>query len=178
MSALVPPTSAWYRISHLSDIAERIHLSIDGRYITVFPARDNSTFYAIDSICSHAGGTLTGPLRDIEDLGVTAVSCPLHNYLFAINTGEKVFQNIHFDGKGKPLPESVQWRLGKVMQRPHEIRVYQQWVYLKLNQDVPDGDIASDLSASSVLCGSRLKLHHFPIAMVPESEINSLASAS
>jgi nitrite reductase/ring-hydroxylating ferredoxin subunit len=172
MSDLVSNT--WYRVSHLSDIEERIHLCIDGRYITVFRC-NNSALHAIDSICSHAGGTLTGPLRDIEDIGVTAVSCPLHNYLFSINTGEKVFQNIAFDDKGRPLPDSVQWRLGKVVQRPHEVRVYQDWVYLKVNRD--DVPIASDMSASSEICGRRLILHHFPIVMISESEMAALVSA-
>jgi nitrite reductase/ring-hydroxylating ferredoxin subunit len=54
---------------------ERIHTSVAGRYITIF--RYKGKLSSIDSICHHAGGPLTlGNITDIEDLGVSVVSCP------------------------------------------------------------------------------------------------------
>lgn len=53
----------------------RIHTCIEGRYITIF--KNKGKLSSIDSICHHAGGPLTlGKLTDIEDLGMTVVSCP------------------------------------------------------------------------------------------------------
>lgn len=49
--------------------------SDNGRIITVF--RHRGKLSAIDAVCHHAGGPMTlGPVSDIEDLGVTVVSCP------------------------------------------------------------------------------------------------------
>ena len=54
---------------------ERLHTSVDGRYITVF--RHKNKLAALDSICYHASGPLTqGRVYDIEDLNVAVVSCP------------------------------------------------------------------------------------------------------
>ena len=53
----------------------RLHTRIEGRFVTIFRHRD--VLSAIDSVCHHAGGPLTeGKVEDIEDLGMTVVSCP------------------------------------------------------------------------------------------------------
>lgn len=70
------------RIWRVSDMGiptngNRIHTRIDGRYVTVF--RNKGILSCIDSICHHAGGPLTlGQLIEIEDLHLTAISCPWH----------------------------------------------------------------------------------------------------
>lgn len=54
---------------------DRIHCCVEGRFITIF--RNKGRISSIDSVCHHAGGPLTlGKLTDIEDLGITVVSCP------------------------------------------------------------------------------------------------------
>ena len=37
---------------------------------------------------------LSGPLRDIEDLGITTVACPWHQFLVSIDHGLKAYQAI------------------------------------------------------------------------------------
>lgn len=70
------PHSKWWKVSDGPPLeGDRLHTCIEGRYITIF--RHRGTLSAIDSICHHAGGPLTnGPIKDIEDLGVTVVLCP------------------------------------------------------------------------------------------------------
>ena len=54
---------------------DRLHTRVEGRFITLF--RHHGELSAIDAICHHAGGPLTqGGIQDIEDLGVSVVSCP------------------------------------------------------------------------------------------------------
>lgn len=66
----------------------RLHVTVRGRYVTIF--RQRGVLSAIDSICYHAGGPLTkGPLQDIEELGMTVVMCPWHNYPVSIDKGVK-----------------------------------------------------------------------------------------
>jgi nitrite reductase/ring-hydroxylating ferredoxin subunit len=68
----------WFKVCEPGSLIEgcRIHSVVEGRYITIF--RQNQKLSAIDSVCYHASGPLTlGPLEDIEELGVTAVSCPV-----------------------------------------------------------------------------------------------------
>lgn len=111
----------WYRVAESNQIAEgdRIHVRVDLRYVTIF--RNRGVLSAIDSICHHAGGPLTlGPLKDIEDLGVTVVLCPWHKFMVSIDKGLKAYQSVEII-KGKP--QNVGWRLGKTVQRVH--RVYE-----------------------------------------------------
>lgn len=110
----------WWKIAGINSVAERgrLHTCIEGRYITIF--RNKGKLSAIDSVCHHAGGPLTdGPLRDIEDLGLTAVSCPWHNFLVCVDKGIKVFQSIELIN-GSPRPAG--WKVGKVVQRVHTVR--------------------------------------------------------
>jgi nitrite reductase/ring-hydroxylating ferredoxin subunit len=67
----------WWLCSTTGEPAEgnRLHTRIEGRYITIF--RHHGVLSAIDAICHHAGGPLTqGGVQDIEDLGMSVVSCP------------------------------------------------------------------------------------------------------
>jgi nitrite reductase/ring-hydroxylating ferredoxin subunit len=67
----------WWVISNSSfpREGERIHVNLEGRFITIF--RHHGVLSSIDSICHHAGGPLTlGNIIDIEELGMSVVSCP------------------------------------------------------------------------------------------------------
>jgi nitrite reductase/ring-hydroxylating ferredoxin subunit len=69
--------SSWWVVSSCSKPEEggRLHTCVEGRYVTVF--RHRGKLSCIDAICHHAGGPLTlGEIFDIEDLGLTVVSCP------------------------------------------------------------------------------------------------------
>jgi hypothetical protein len=71
------PSLVWWLCSTTGEPANgnRLHTRIEGRFITIF--RHHGKLSAIDSICHHAGGPLTqGGVQDIEDLGVSVVSCP------------------------------------------------------------------------------------------------------
>jgi len=90
--------------------------------------RNHGKLSAIDSVCHHAGGPLTvGPLRDIEDLGLTTVSCPWHNFLVCIDRGVKVFQSIELINGG---PKPAGWKVGKVVQRVHLVREDTEGVFV------------------------------------------------
>jgi len=148
----------WYQVSSSAvEAGGRIHTRLDGRYVTVFNRR--SRLSAIDSICHHAGGPLTeGALQDIEDLNVTVVLCPWHRYMVSLD-GFKVFQGIHFvDGE----PQHAAWRLGKRVQRQHEVRSDASGTYVRLDAGRRGAeDCGSDQHADSELCGRVFELHAF-----------------
>jgi hypothetical protein len=99
-------------------------------------------------VCHHAGGPLTdGPIRDIEDLGLTVVSCPWHNFLVCIDNGVKVFQGVDIiDGKPtvlgwvsfslfishymKQFIISLKQKTGKVVQRAHFVKEDEKYIYI------------------------------------------------
>ncbi len=120
----------WHRIGNAGQLknGERMHVRIEGRYITVF--KHGGKLSALDSICYHAGGPLTlGPLKDIEDLNATFVACPWHRYLVNIDGGQRAYQAINFDNKtGKPVVQG--WTMGKVVQRPHLVEERNGEIYL------------------------------------------------
>ena len=122
------PQLVWYKVGERGHIheGERIHVRIDLRYVTIF--RNKGVISAIDSICHHAGGPLTlGPLRDIEDLGVTVVLCPWHKFMVSIDKGQKAYQSVEIiNGK----PQNVGWRLGKTVQRVHKVYEDDSGVYV------------------------------------------------
>jgi nitrite reductase/ring-hydroxylating ferredoxin subunit len=72
----------WWVVSKTSfpREGERIHVNLEGRFITIF--RHHGILSSIDSICHHAGGPLTlGKIIDIEDLGMSVISCPWYEIL-------------------------------------------------------------------------------------------------
>mmetsp|Transcript_888 Transcript_888/g.1546 ORF Transcript_888/g.1546 Transcript_888/m.1546 type:complete len:175 (+) Transcript_888:1-525(+) len=148
----------WWLISTTGEPSEggRLHTRIQGRYITIFQYRGQLS--AIDSICHHAGGPLTqGRLQDIEDLGLTVVSCPWHKFLVSIDKGVKVYKAIEVIG-GKPT--NVGWRTGKEVQRAHEVVARGGNIYVKLQAiDELEDPCTSDQDASSELCGKVFELH-------------------
>lgn len=149
----------WYRVcdTNLPHPGERLHASLEGRYVTIF--RNKGKLSAIDSICYHAGGPLTlGKVEDIEDLGITVVLCPWHRYPVSIDTGVRAYQGVELIG-GKPV--NLGWKLGKVVQRPHEVVEMQSGVYISL-QVVDAGaeeQCPSDTDASNEHCISSAGYH-------------------
>lgn len=117
--APVETAEMWSRVADVGQPkeGERIHVKVDGRYITLF--RNKGRIHCIDSICHHAGGPLTlGRLQDIEDLGVTVVLCPWHAFMVTIDGGLKAYQAVSFRN-GKAVNDG--WKLGKTVQRPHKV---------------------------------------------------------
>lgn len=146
---------------------ERLHFEVQARYITIFRHRD--VLSAIDSVCHHAGGPLTlGPLQEIEEVGLTVVSCPWHRFLISIDGvgsdlgadalppaigGIKVYKGIDvIDG----VPKESGWKTGKVVQRPHRVMEGGDgYIYVSLNND---GVCVSDQDSSNPLCGKQFEL--------------------
>ena len=93
----------------------RLHSCIEGRYISCF--RHHNILSAIDSTCYHAGGPLAlGEVSDIEELGISVVSCPWHKFKVDLADGTRAYQGVNFVG-GKPVPGG--WLKGKAVQRRH-----------------------------------------------------------
>jgi nitrite reductase/ring-hydroxylating ferredoxin subunit len=151
----------WYRISLIGSDS-RVHLCIEGRYVTIFKRR--GSLHCMDAICHHAGGPLTdGPLIDIEELHTTVVSCPWHRYKISLD-GYKIFQGVEFDLHGKP--GVAIWKKGKKVQRAHEVFEDDLYTYIKLNKPISESETtatdicASDEISKSELCGGLFLLHN------------------
>jgi len=121
-------SNAWYKVAELGLPAdgERLHATIEGRYVTVF--RHHNKLSCIDAICHHAGGPLTlGRIQDIEDLGVSVVLCPWHAFMVTLDGGLKAYQAVKFTGS---KPVNAGWTLGKVVQRPHKVEEREDGLYV------------------------------------------------
>ncbi len=75
--------SDWIDVGRADEIpaGKPVHIDIDGTAIAVFKV--DQAFYAIEDVCTHDGGRLTGGC--VED---GEVICPRHGARFAIKTGE------------------------------------------------------------------------------------------
>ncbi len=74
----------WVRVAQLADIPVRgaRRLKYQGTTIALFRTVDN-TVYAIGDQCPHKGGPLSqGIVHD------NCVTCPLHNWVISLETGE------------------------------------------------------------------------------------------
>lgn len=152
------PAGIWWLCSSSGAPVEgqRLHTRIEGRYVTIF--RHHGKLSAIDSICHHAGGPLTqGSIQDIEDLGMSVVSCPWHHFLVSIDKGIKVYKAVELVG-GKPT--IMGWKTGKEVQRAHDVKEKEGNIYVRLQEITSSGETsASDQDASSELCGQAFELH-------------------
>lgn len=76
-------TSDWVDVAPVSELAPGEWRSVDvgGSQIAVFNL--DGGYYAIEDVCTHDGGTLTGGTveRDV-------ITCPRHGARFSIRTGE------------------------------------------------------------------------------------------
>ena len=106
--------------------SERIHTSVDGRFITIF--RNKSILSALDSTCYHAGGPLgNGKIMDIEELGISTVLCPWHKFSVSLVDGTRAYQAVNMvNGK----PTTGNWTLGKVVQRTHFVKEDNDGIYV------------------------------------------------
>ncbi len=172
----------WWKVSDcgLPNEGERLHTRVEGRYVTVF--RHKGKLSAIDSVCHHAGGPLTvGPISDIEELGVTVVSCPWHHFLVSIEDGRKAFQAVDVSS-GVPVVSG--WKIGKVVQRAHSVREDSSGVsvvrfhFLLLSMVlnhflqsivVNAEPCVADADASNDRCGRQFTLHPCTPSLVEES---------
>lgn len=161
--------SSWTKVCPSSSLGseERLHFEVESRYITIF--RHRGVLSAIDSVCHHAGGPLTnGPLQEIEELGLTVVSCPWHRFLISIDGvgsdlgetkmppalgGIKVYKGIDIIN-GKPTESG--WKTGKVVQRPHQVTEGEDgYIYVNINKE---GVCVSDQDSTNPLCGKQFEL--------------------
>lgn len=74
--------SAWVDVARVEEIStgKPVHREVDGTAIAVFKLGQD--FYAIEDICTHDGGQLTGGCVENDE-----VICPRHGARFSIKTG-------------------------------------------------------------------------------------------
>lgn len=109
----------------------RVHVQVNGRYVTVF--RHHGKLLCLDSVCYHASGPMTlGEVSDIEELGVTVVSCPWHKFMVTLDQGLRAYQAIEFVN-GKPV--NAGWTLGKQMHRAHSVQETSDGVFVVRKDD-------------------------------------------
>jgi 3-phenylpropionate/trans-cinnamate dioxygenase ferredoxin subunit len=74
--------STWIDVANSDDIVKGcpIHIEVDGVRIAVFKL--DSGLYAIEDICTHDGGQLTGGCVENDE-----IVCPRHGARFSIKTG-------------------------------------------------------------------------------------------
>ena len=116
----------------------------------------NGILSCIDSVCYHAGGPLCeGNLEEIEDLSVTAVSCPWHRYLVDINTGLKVFQGAEMQNG---VMKTTGWKVGKLVQRKHHIKENDNGIFVALDLSATE-TCPSDNDTTNPNCGKQFRMH-------------------
>lgn len=73
----------WVDVGLVSEVKEKqpLHIEIDGTKIVIFKLDDG--FYAIENVCTHDGGVLTGGCISND-----VIICPRHGAKFSIKTGE------------------------------------------------------------------------------------------
>lgn len=75
--------SDWVDVGRADEISadKPVHIEIDGAGIAVFKLEQ--MFYAIEDVCTHDGGKLTGGCVEHGE-----IVCPRHGARFSIRTGE------------------------------------------------------------------------------------------
>jgi len=75
--------STWVDVARMEEISigKPVHIEIDGAGIAVFKLDD--AFYAIEDVCTHDGGQLTGGCIEGDQ-----IVCKRHGARFSIKTGE------------------------------------------------------------------------------------------
>uniref|UniRef100_A0A7S3DF21 Rieske domain-containing protein n=1 Tax=Palpitomonas bilix TaxID=652834 RepID=A0A7S3DF21_9EUKA len=106
-----------------------------GRNIAVVKHRGK--YYAIDSICYHAGGPLyQGDIEDVE--GKQCILCPWHKYFVDLDTGEGLYEQT-----------PGVWGSKGVRQRVHDIKVINGKVMIKEDSGQDGSKVTSDNYAYS-----------------------------
>ena len=75
--------SEWVDVARSEEISAGVpvHIEIDGAGIAVFKL--DQSFYAIEDVCTHDGGKLTGGCVENDQ-----IICPRHGARFCLRTGE------------------------------------------------------------------------------------------
>lgn len=75
--------SDWVDVASVEELTAGAHrvVDVDGAMVAVFNLGDG--YHAIEDVCTHDGGTLTGGTVEGE-----AIVCPRHGARFSIKTGE------------------------------------------------------------------------------------------
>ncbi len=75
--------SEWVDVAPAEQVlpAHPVHVEVDGTSIAVFKL--DGAFYAIEDVCTHDGGKLTGGCVENDE-----IVCPRHGARFSIRTGE------------------------------------------------------------------------------------------
>ncbi|XP_029287807.1 Rieske domain-containing protein isoform X2 [Cottoperca gobio] len=131
------PTGGPHFVGKKDEMIEAKHSfrTLEGRDVLI--VYHQSAFYAIDSYCYHAGGTLLN--GDIEEFdGKMCIICPNHKYKICLAQGEGIYKAT--DPREKtPVPR---WYSKGVKQRIHTVTETNGDVYVKLSED--RGFIESD----------------------------------
>ncbi|XP_029358684.1 Rieske domain-containing protein [Echeneis naucrates] len=108
--------------------AKRSFRTLEGRDVLII--HHQGGFYAMDSYCYHAGGTLQN--GDIEEIdGKLCIICPKHKYKISLAKGECIYKGT--DPREKPpVPR---WYSKGVKQRTHTVTEINGDIYLKLSED-------------------------------------------
>jgi len=75
--------SDWVDVAAIEELAPGTHrvVDVDGADVAVFHLADG--FHAVEDVCTHDGGTLTGGAVDGD-----VIVCPRHGARFSLKTGE------------------------------------------------------------------------------------------
>lgn len=75
--------SDWVDVGRADEfsVGKPVHIEVDGTGIAVFKL--DQAFYAIEDVCTHDGGKLTGGCVENGE-----IVCPRHGARFSIKTGE------------------------------------------------------------------------------------------
>jgi 3-phenylpropionate/trans-cinnamate dioxygenase ferredoxin component len=75
--------SDWVSVAKMGDLAPGSHrvVDVDGASVAVFNV--GGEYYAIEDVCTHDGGQLTGGIVEGDQ-----VVCPRHGARFSIKTGD------------------------------------------------------------------------------------------
>jgi 3-phenylpropionate/trans-cinnamate dioxygenase ferredoxin component len=74
---------SWVAVCHASELPSGTHrvVDVDGARVAVFNLQGR--YYAIEDVCTHDGGMLTGGLVEGDQ-----IVCPRHGARFSIRTGQ------------------------------------------------------------------------------------------
>ncbi|XP_006784629.1 Rieske domain-containing protein [Neolamprologus brichardi] len=108
--------------------AKRSFRTIDDRDILII--YHQGVFYAMDSYCYHAGGTLNN--GDIEEInGKLCIICPKHKYKLTLAKGECLYKGTN----PKEKPPVPRWYSKGVKQRTHTVKENNGEIYVKLSDN-------------------------------------------
>lgn len=90
-----PLADGWFDVGSASTLARvdsRLAVCVANRHLALL--RTRTGLHAIDATCYHMGGPLLrAAVEDIEDC--EALLCPYHHYHIALDTGERIYRDLH-----------------------------------------------------------------------------------